>query len=90
MNDYSDCRNKLPMLHIGSIIESVIRSQGRSISWIAKELCYERTNLYNILHRESVDTQLLLKLSIILDFDFFKCFSDQTRAYKEAKSTERL
>lgn len=63
-------------IHIGSIIEEVIREQGRSPSWIAKELCYDRTNIYNILKRESVDTNLLLKLSSILNYNFFEHFTE--------------
>lgn len=63
-------------IHIGSIIEEVIREQGRSPSWIAKELCCDRTNIYNILKRESVDTNLLLKLSCILDYNFFQHFTE--------------
>lgn len=63
-------------IHIGSIIEEVIREQGRSPSWIAKELCCDRTNIYNILKRESVDTNLLLKLSSILNYNFFQHFTE--------------
>lgn len=63
-------------IHIGSIIEEVIREQGRSPSWIAKELCCDRTNIYNILKRESVDTNLLLKLSSILNYNFFEHFTE--------------
>lgn len=38
--------------------------------------CSDRTNMYRILHRESIDLSLLLKYSHLLDYDFFKDLSD--------------
>lgn len=61
-------------IHIGKIIESEVRRQGRSIDWIAKQLCYERTNIYNIFKRKSIDTDLLMKISSILNFNFFTVY----------------
>ena len=64
------------MIHIGSIIKKRFDEQGVSVSWFARELCCDRTNIYSIFKRESIDTALLEKISIILDYDFFKHYSD--------------
>ena len=64
------------MVHIGSIIKKRFDEQGLSASWFAKQLCCDRTNIYSIFKRESIDTILLVKISIILKHDFFKYYSN--------------
>lgn len=58
-------------MHIGKHIEQVFRDQGRSVKWFADKLCYDRRNIYKIVKRESVDTDLLKKISVLLDHNFF-------------------
>ena len=48
------------MVHIGKQIEEELRRQERSVTWFAKQLCCERTNVYSIFKRESIDTYLFL------------------------------
>lgn len=64
------------MIHIGSIIKKVFDEQGISASWFAKQLYCDRTNIYSIFKRESIDTMLLSKISEILKHDFFKYYSE--------------
>ena len=68
--------------HIGHLIKLELRKQGRTITWLAKQLECSRQNTYKILNRPWIYTDLLLKISIILDYDFFKCFSDYRNALK--------
>ena len=63
------------MIHIGNIIKKQFDAQGCTVSWLAKQLCCDRTNIYSIFKRESIDTALLEKISIILNHDFFKYYS---------------
>ena len=63
------------MIHIGSIIKKRFEDQGVSASWLAKQLCCNRTNVYSIFKRESIDTALLEKISVILNHDFFQYYS---------------
>lgn len=58
-------------LHVGQMIKDRMTSRGISASWLARQLCCERTNVYSIYRRRSVDTALLARLSMILEFDFF-------------------
>ena len=62
------------MVHIGKKIEEVFYEQGRSPSWLAKQLCYDRTNIYSIFKRESIDSALLAKISKLLNHDFFQYY----------------
>ena len=64
------------MIHIGSIIKKKFDEQELSVSWFAKQLCCDRTNVYSIFKRESIDTALLVKISTILEHDFFKYYSN--------------
>ncbi|NVK95236.1 MULTISPECIES: XRE family transcriptional regulator [Bacteroidales] len=56
------------MIHIGKLIEEELHRQERSVSWFAKKLCCERTNVYSIFKRTSIDTAL----SIVLQHNFFQ------------------
>ena len=67
------------MIHIGSIIKEKFDEQGLSVSWFAKQLCCDRTNVYSIFKRESIDTLLLVKISAILKHDFFKYYSEDIK-----------
>ena len=67
------------MVHIGKKIEEEFYRQGRSVSWFAGKLCCDRTNVYNIFKRESIDTALLLKISQTLGHDFFSYYVDDLK-----------
>jgi hypothetical protein len=62
------------MVHIGSLIEKELRRQERSVTWFASNLHCDRTNVYKIFKKQSIDTQLLEKISIILHRNFFMEF----------------
>lgn len=64
-------------LSIGKIIEGELRSQERSVVWFANKLGCERTNVYKIFQRTSIDTALLFKISAILKRNFFDCYSER-------------
>ncbi|MCC8087792.1 MAG: hypothetical protein LIO79_00755 [Rikenellaceae bacterium] len=67
------------MIHTGELIERTLREQGRTVTWFARQLCCTRPNVYKIFHKESIDTQLLLRISRILGHDFFLDISDQVK-----------
>lgn len=62
------------MVHIGSLIEQELRRQERSVTWFARKLYCDRTNVYKIFKKQSIDTQLLEQISIILQHNFFEDF----------------
>lgn len=65
------------MVHIGQIIERVIHNQERSITWFSKKLYCDRTNVYSIFKRQSIDTELLLRISKILNHNFFDYYTEE-------------
>ena len=60
------------MVHIGSLIEQELRKQERSVTWFANKLHCDRTNIYKIFKKQSIDTQLLEKISEVLQYNFFQ------------------
>lgn len=57
--------------NIGQIIETVFNESGMTVSELARQLHCERTNVYTIFKRRTVDVELLAKLSIALNHNFF-------------------
>ena len=62
-------------MHIGQLIKQQMDLQGKTTSWLARELAYSRTNVYKIYDKKSIDTDLLLRISRLLQYDFFKTYS---------------
>ncbi len=69
--------------HIGNLIKDELARQGRSITWLAKQLGFSRQNAYKIFNRPWIYTDLLLKISDLLDYDFFQCFTDWRKERKK-------
>ena len=46
-------------------------------SWFARELYCDRTNVYKLFRKESIDTLLLFRISTVLSHDFFKYYTDE-------------
>ena len=68
-------------LSIGSRIREELRRQGRTVSWLARQLCMERTSLYYIFRQNSIDVELLLRISFLLNHNFLQDISDVYRKY---------
>ena len=66
--------------HIGHLIQATLKEQGRTVVWFARQLCCDRTHVYKIFSKESIDTGLLYKISTILGVDFFSSISVRFKA----------
>lgn len=67
------------MIHIGELIRQELIRQDRTPTWLAKKINCERTNVYDIFERASINTQLLSKISEVLNCDFFAIYSIDLR-----------
>ena len=65
-------------VHIGQLVKSVFDESGMSVSELARQLRCERTNVYTIFKRRTIDVELLAMLSIILNHNFL---DDAMRLY---------
>lgn len=60
------------LIHIGHIIQAELRSQGRTVTWLAHQLNLHRRACYRIFDSYSIDTQLLFRISQLLGRNFFE------------------
>lgn len=51
----------------------------KTVVWLAEQLSCSRTNVYKIFDKYSVDTEMLARISTILDFDFFSLYSEDIK-----------
>lgn len=70
-------------IHIGEEIRNELEVQGRSVLWLSQELGCNRTNIYNIFMRDTISTDLLKRISIALNKDFFALFSQQLAEFRK-------
>lgn len=54
-------------VHIGELIKTIFDESGMTVSELAQQLHCERTNVYTIFRRRTVDVELLARLSEILN-----------------------
>lgn len=66
----------LPEIHIGNLIKQKLRQQERSNAWLARKLFMDSSNVSKMLKRQYIDTDVLLRISIILEEDFFVHYSN--------------
>jgi len=57
-------------IHIGSAIKKVLIEKSVSIEEFSHKINKDRTTVYNIFERKTIDTDLLFKISNALDYDF--------------------
>ena len=67
------------MKPIGIMIKEELEKQERSITWFARKLSCDRSNIYRLFQKESIDTNLLVRISILLGKDFFSDLSDYVK-----------
>lgn len=63
-------------INIGKLIQQKLKEQERSGAWLARKLFTDPSNVSKIIRKQHIDTELLMRISNVLDFDFFKYFSD--------------
>lgn len=63
-------------IHIGQMIKSELDRQGRKVSWFSEQIGKSKSATFALFNRASIDTGELERISKVLDFDFFKVFSD--------------
>lgn len=73
------------MIHIGQAIEAELREQERTVSWLSRRLDCDRTKIYQIFHKPAIKTDMLMKISLVLNKDFFKMLDDEFKAELKAK-----
>ena len=74
--------------HIGHRIKEYIDSHGIKLQWLSRQLHCHRNTLYNLFERNWIDSDLLMKLSLLLEHDFFAEFSEEYKRKWESKTSQ--
>ena len=62
-------------IHIGRLIQEQLKTDLRSVSWLAKQIPCTRNHLYKIFRKPSIDCALLLRISQAMQFNFFRYYA---------------
>lgn len=73
---------------IGGLIKEELEKQERSISWFARKLSCDRSNVYRLFQKESIDTTLLFRVSVLLKRDFFSCLSERLKEKMQSQDSQ--
>lgn len=57
-------------LHIGQLIKAVFDESGMTVSEFARQIHLERSTIYGIFERPSIDSILLARISLVLKHNF--------------------
>ena len=64
-----------PKVHIGEVIQKVAKERNVCMRDLADAVGCSPKNIYKIFKKQNVNTEVLLRLSIFLKYDFFAEFS---------------
>lgn len=59
-------------LHIGHMVKSVFDKSGLSVAEFARRIHCERTNVYKIFNRHTIDVEMLVAISEALEHNFLE------------------
>lgn len=71
-------------MHIGKHIWQILREKQISVKEFAETTNTERTAMYRILHRKSIDISVLERYSRVLNHNLFQDLADE---YKKKQKT---
>jgi len=67
-----DFIDNIQNVHIGAIIEKKLKEKLMTVTEFADKINRERSTVYDIFKRKSIDTELLVLISKALDYDFIR------------------
>lgn len=76
-------------LHIGQLIQDQLKKDQRSVGWLSRQIPCSRNHVYKLFKRPSLDGELLLRISIVMQFNFFQYYTAEfLQAMKERVGEE--
>lgn len=58
-------------MHIGQLIRQELVQRELSPSWLASKIFCSRQHVYNIFNKENLDVELLRRISLAMEHNFF-------------------
>jgi len=69
----------LKTIHLGTMVKRELKAQGRTVVWLARTINMERSSIYKIFERDTLDVGLLIRISLVMNHDFFQDISTKMR-----------
>ncbi|MBQ5957747.1 MAG: XRE family transcriptional regulator [Bacteroidales bacterium] len=77
------------VIHIGQLIQEQLKKDQRSVGWLSRQIPCSRNHVYKLFKRPSLDAELLLRISIVMQFNFFQYYTAEfLQALKERTGEE--
>lgn len=64
-------------LHIGQLIRQKMEERGMTVASLSRKYGCSRVNMYKIFDKPTIDTGMLLRFSLLLNFDFFQYYRQE-------------
>lgn len=75
-------------IHIGKMIESLVTERGIGLPRICNFLKSTEEEIHKMYNAKSLDTEMLLKWSKLVEYDFFRIYSQHMILYAPPVSSE--
>jgi len=62
-------------IHMGKLVYQKLKEDGRSASWLAKQIHCSRTHIYKLFQKSEIPHPQLVQIGIALESDFFTHYS---------------
>ena len=76
--------NEKEDIHIGHLIQAQLKADKRSVGWLSREIGCSRNHLYKVFRKASLEGELLLNISLAMNYNFFQYY---TTAFLENMKT---
>ena len=64
-------------VHVGVMIKKELKHQGRTVKWLAQQIYCEKSNIYKMFNRKSIDLGQLMLVSNVLQHNFLRdCYEE--------------
>ncbi|MBO5699444.1 MAG: helix-turn-helix domain-containing protein [Bacteroidaceae bacterium] len=75
------------MISIGCLIKQRVEASGMTVKEFSQRLGILRPNVYRIFSAQSIDTNLLMQISVVLNHNFFEYYATDFRECHAKKTT---
>ena len=75
-----------PDFHLGQLLKAELARQGRTATWLAKQVHCTPENIYKTYRQQWISMPLLFEICKALDYDFFKTCSKYLETQKQTNN----
>jgi transcriptional regulator with XRE-family HTH domain len=84
----NDVHCVMEQIHIGELIKLRIKQLGMTKAEFSRRINKSPQNVHDLLKRKSVDTDLLVSISKVLDYNFFTAYISGNTVHEDLNSKQ--